>query len=63
MLCLLLNTVWFVFQWPLGGVVKVLPDKHGLVRTAVVKMKGSEYKHPRHKICLIKRSNEFVCRD
>ena len=47
-------------QWPLGRVVKVLRGEHGVVRTAVVKMKSREYKRPTHKLCLIQRSNVSV---
>ena len=47
-------------QWPLGRVVKVLRGEHGVVRTAVVKMKSREYKRPTHKLCSIQRSNVSV---
>ena len=39
-------------QWRLGKVIKLFPDKEGLVRQVVVKTRGSEVRRPVHKLCL-----------
>jgi len=44
----------------LKTIFKVLPDEYGAVRTAVVNMKGREYKRSIHELCLIQRSNVSV---
>ena len=44
-------------QWPLGRVLKVFSDAHGLVRTAVVKTARGEYKRPISKMCVVVPNN------
>ena len=45
-------------QWSLGRVSTVYPDRHGIVRTVVVKTRGSELTRPIHKLCLIIPTDE-----
>ena len=44
-------------QWPIGRVIHVFPGPDGLVRSAEVKAKGSTYKRPITKICLLEGSS------
>lgn len=44
-------------QWPLARVMNVFPGEDGLVRSAEVKAKGSTYKRPITKICLLEASD------
>ena len=45
-------------QWPLGRVTTMFPGSDGLVRSAEVKAKGSTYKRPITKICLLEAAEE-----
>ena len=40
-------------RWPLGRILKTFPDPKGFVRSAIVKMHGSEVKRPVSKMCVI----------
>ena len=44
-------------QWPIGRVTHVFPGPDGLVRSMEVKAKGSTYKRPITKICLLEGSS------
>jgi putative ribosome biogenesis GTPase RsgA len=44
-------------EWPVGVVIKTLPDNQGVVRKAVVKTKTGEYLRPVIKLCVISESN------
>ena len=44
-------------SWPLGRVVEVFPDRHGLVRKARIRTQLGEYLRPIHKLCLILESD------
>ena len=45
-------------QWSFGRVTTVFPGSDGLVRSAEVKTKGSTYKRPITKICLLEAADE-----
>ena len=38
-------------KWPLGRITKVVPDKHGIVRSAFVKVGNAELHRPAVKLC------------
>ena len=40
-------------KWPLGRILKTFPDPKGFVRSAIVKMHGSEVKRPVSKMCVV----------
>ena len=40
-------------KWPLGRILKTFPDPKGFVRSAIVKMRGSEVKRPVSKMCVV----------
>ena len=42
-------------NWPLGRVIELCPDKHGLVRSVKVKTKGGCFHRPINKLCPIVR--------
>jgi len=44
-------------QWPLGRVLRLLPGKDGVVRTAEVKTKTGVYIRPAVKLCLLESSD------
>ena len=45
-------------EWPLGRVVDLFPDKHGVVRIVNVKTKSGTLKRPITKLCVIVKANE-----
>ena len=40
-------------RWPLGRILKTFPDPKGFVRSAIVKMHGSEVQRPVSKMCVV----------
>ena len=40
-------------RWPLRRILKTFPDPKGFVRSAIVKMHGSEVKRPVSKMCVV----------
>ena len=45
-------------EWPLGRVVELFPDKHGVVRIVNVKTKSGTLKRPITKLCVIVKADE-----
>ena len=46
--------------WPLARIVNVFPGQDGLVRSVEVRAKGTTYKRPITKICLLEAEDDEV---